>query len=341
MDDGCKLLYFFRGSEAEYPPPFIRLLEARGWQIDPVGVPGEASAYGVIDVLRRRRDFASYDIIAANEYFLTWAVCLGLTGIRRKPKVAAISFNQSRKLLLTGLKPVDRLLNRVWRAVSMFLVHSKAEALLFGKLHNIPADKFVFSHWGYDLPPREDHDLSLPSVPYVSMIGRNNRDIATFCAAVEKAGVEGVIVTAGYMLDRYQGDIPASVKILTDRPMEECLATIEGSFAHLLLVVDGERGAGHISAVIAMLLGIPQIYSDVGPLQDYLEDGVNGLAVGVGDVDGVAKAIGIFRDDAALAKQMGGNGRTFAEETLPLPAASKRAADAFSALASAPVSRSK
>ena len=333
MADAPKLLYFYRGSEAEFPPPFIKLLQEKGWAIDPVGVPGDASAYGIFHVLRRGRSLSSYDIIAANEYFLTWAVCLRLLGMSRKPKVAAISFNQSRKLLLTGFKPLDRILNRIWRSVSMFLVHSRAEARLFAELHDIPAEKFVFSHWGYDLPPREAHDVTIPAVPFVSMIGRNNRDIATFCAAVEQTGVEGVIVTAQYMLDRYTGDIPASVRILVDRPMEECMAYIEASFAHLVLVLDGERGAGHISAVVAMLLGKPQIFSDVGPLEDYLEDGLNGIPVSIGDVEGVAKSIDALRVNPALADALGAKGRTFAVQKLSLGAASVRAADAFSILA--------
>lgn len=337
MEQRYRLLYFYRGSDRDYPHPFALLLQARGWQIDPVAVSDDAPAYGVLDVLRCGRRFSSYDMVAANEYFLTWAICVRLIGTRRKPKVATTSFNQSRRLLLTGFKAIDRLLNRVWRPVSMFLVHSKAEARLFAKLHDIPAERFVFSHWGYDLPSRQAQDESLPQTPYVSMVGRNNRDIATFCAAVDRANVGGVVITAGYMLDRYQGKVPANVRILTDRPMDECLAYIEGSLAHLLLVVDGQRGAGHISAVIAMLLGKPQIYSDVGPLQDYLHDQVTGIAVGPGDVEGVADAIQTLRDNPGLATKLGSSGRTFALQTLSLGAASKRVADAFSALARKPL----
>ncbi len=340
MEDGYRLLYFYRGRDADYPHPFASLLESRGWKIDPVAVGEDAPAYGLSDVFRFSRDFSSYDVVAANEYYLTWAICLRLIGTRRKPMVAAISFNQSRKLLLTGLKAFDRLLNRIWRPVTMYLVHSKAEARLFGKLHDIPAEKFTFSHWGYDLPARQTHEVSIPPTPYVSMIGRNNRDIATFCAAVDRADIHGVIVTARYMIDRHLGTIPVNVRILADRPMEECLTYIEHSLAHLVLVADGQRGAGHISAVIGMLLSKPQIFSDVGPLKDYLEHGVNGIAVGVGDVEGVADAIRTLRDDPGLATRLGSKGRDFASRSLSLGDASARAADAFSALVGQPTVKS-
>lgn len=329
-----KMLYFYRGSAADYPHPFASLLEAGGWTIDPVPVSEDAAAYGILDVLGCPCRFSSYDVIAANEYYLTWAICLRLTGTVRKPRVAASSFNQSRRLLLTGVNWVDRFLNRIWRSVSMLVVHSRAEAELFEKLHDIPAHRFQFSHWGCDLPPRRTPEFRLPPAPYVSMIGRNNRDIATFCAAAERANVGGVIITARYMLDRYPGKIPANVRILTDRPLEECLAYIEGSVAHLLLVCDGQRGAGHISAVIAMLLGKPQIFSDVGPLKDYLQDQGNGIAVGIGDAEGVAKAIETVRANPEIAAEFGSNGQAFARQALSLAAASQRVADAFFALVS-------
>lgn len=333
MKNGYRMLYFFRGSSEGYPPPFVRLLKDQGWEVDPVPVSDDAPFYGIADVLCARRRFSSYDVVAANEYFLLWAICLRLIGTSRKPKVAATSFNQSRRLLLTGIRVVDRLLNLVWQRVSLFLVHSKAEAQLFANMHDIPLDRFIFSHWGYDLPVRGSHGASLPSGPYVSMIGRNNRDIATFCAAVERAGVAGVIITARYMLDRYSGEVPASVRILTDRPMEECLAYIEGSFAHLVLVRDAQRGAGHISAVTAMLLGKPQIFTDVGPLEDYLHDQINGIAVGLEDVEAVARAIRKLRDNPGLARKLGQSGQNLAQQFLTLEAASKRVADALCELA--------
>jgi hypothetical protein len=231
--------------------------------------------------------------------------------------------------LLSGIGFVDRLLNRTLRRASLFLVHSKAEARLFERIHNIPAGRFVFSHWGYDLPAHDPSNTELPEGPYVTMIGRNNRDIATFCAALDRAGVKGVLITAKYMLDRYEGPKPKNVLILADRPMEECLNYVAGSFAHLILVLDADRGAGHISAVSAMLLGTPQIFSDVAPIRDYLIDRFNGIAVPVGAIADVAEAIVLLRDDAKLRGELGENGRRFALEHLSYEAWANRSAAAL------------
>jgi glycosyltransferase involved in cell wall biosynthesis len=183
------------------------------------------------------------------------------------------------------------------------------------------------------------HDPSktkVPNTPYITMVGRNNRDIGTFCAAVERAGVCGVLITASYMMDRSLSGEVSTVTLLTDRPMEECLNYVEGSFAHLVLVTDGERGAGHISAVSAMLLGKPQIFSDVSPLRDYLFDGVNGIAVPIADVDSVVVAIRRLHDDPALSERLGRNGRDFARQHLSHDASSTRTAEALLALVSGP-----
>lgn len=323
-----RLLLFYRGNEKE-GDGFKAVLEDRGWQVTTAPVSYSAPLLGFLDVFRLR-DLADYDVVAAVEYYLIWALCLRLM-LTKRPKVAALTFNQSRRLLLTGFRPLDWLLNRIWRRSSLFLVHSQDEAALFARVHDIPAERFVFSHWGYDLPAHDLKKTKLPAEPYVAMIGRNNRDLATFCSAVERAGVKGVLVTGGYVLDRQPIESP-DVLILTDRPMEECLNYVAGSFAHLVLVVDAARGAGHISAVSAMLLGKPQIFSDVAPISDYLKDGFNGIAVPVGDVDAVANAIRKLRDDPDLAKRLGSAGRSFALEELSYKASAGRSADALERL---------
>jgi len=308
-------------------------MEAQGWQIDCVPVSDFARAHGVLDVFRWKGRFSDYDVVAANEYFLTWAVCLRASARRSQPNVVALSFNQSRRLLLTGFRPLDRLLNRVWRRAAMFLVHSNAEAELFARLHDIPSERFTFAHWGYDLPTYERPKVQLPEEPYVTMIGRNNRDLKTFATAVERAGVQGVAITAGYMVERYPVETSGNVRILADRPMDECLAYIAGSFAHLVLVLDAHRGAGHISAVTAMLLGKPQIFSEVAPLSDYLIDGLNGIAVPIGDAAAVASAIRSLQSDPARAERLGITGREFALKSMSHEAATSGVVQALIAAA--------
>ena len=330
MTSGPKLLYFFRGDDPSNRPAFGAALEAQGWQVDCVAVSDAEPARGITRVVFNRHRFAGYDVVAASEYFLTWAVCLRALFDRPRRTVVALTFNQSsRHLILTGFRALDWFLNRLWQRVSVFLVHSRAEARMFAQVHDIPPERFTFAHWGYDLPDFSASDVQVPAEPYATMVGRNNRDLATFYAATKRAGVKGVLITAAYMVDRDQGPPPENVTVLVDRPMDECLKYVAGSFCHLVLVADSKRGAGHISAVSAMLLAKPQIFSDVAPIADYLIDDFNGISVPVGDADAVANAIARLRADPALAERLGSAGKAFALETMSHRASTDRTIAVF------------
>jgi len=327
-----RILYAYRGDPAARRPSIVDALEAAGFAVDCLAIPFASARSTVAQALRRRVAWARYDLVVAGDYLLAWAFAVRLAG-RRRPRLAAAGFNQSSRLVRTGLFPLDRLLDRVWRRVAAFVVHSEAEADLFARAHAIPRDRFVFLHWGYDLPPFEREAAERPPEPYVSMIGRNNRDLATFCAAAPLAGVAGVVVTSAETRASFAGAVPPGVRLLVDRPMEECLDLVAGSLAHLVLVRDGARGAGHISAVSAMLLGKPQVFSRVDTLADYLVDGVNGLAVAVADAAGTGAALRRLADDPALAARLGDKGRRFAEGWLSDRATMARTVAVFRAVA--------
>jgi glycosyltransferase involved in cell wall biosynthesis len=71
--------------------------------------------------------------------------------------------------------------------------------------------------------------------------------------------------------------------------MSECVSCIRNAAANVTLLRDGSRGAGHITVVIAMHLGVPQIYSDTEVLREYFPTPGFGLPVPVGDKDEVAR----------------------------------------------------
>lgn len=310
-----RLLFVHRGEGEPTPPAFAAAMAAAGWTVDQLMISHHAPRRGIPDILFSGRSFGRYDLIVAGEYNLAWALCLR-TLFARRPRLVALGFNQSARLILTKIAPVDRLLNRIWRRIAAFLVHSRDEARLFAKVHAIPGDRFFFAHWGYDLPTHDAAKTPLPPAPFVSMIGRNNRDVVTFMRACELAGIRGVAVTSADLAGKLQGPVPAGVTILADRSMEDCLNFVAGSLAHLVLVSDGERGAGHISAVSAMLLGKPQIFSRVATIADYLDDGVNGLAVPLADPAATAAAMLRLRDDPALCERLGEAGRVIAREQM-------------------------
>lgn len=72
-----------------------------------------------------------------------------------------------------------------------------------------------------------------------------------------------------------------------------------------------------ISILEAESYGLPIISTRVGGIPEIVEDGVNGILITPGDKDALYKAITIFMNDQALAKQMGAKSLVVAEEHLP------------------------
>ena len=322
----AKILYVHRGDRAE-PPSFAAHLAAAGYATETRWVPYDARAKGLPAVFALA-DLDRYDAILASEYFLVWALALRLRVTGAKVPLLALGFNQSAQLIRTGRRTLDQLLNRIWRRVARFVVHSQSEARLFAAAHDIASEKFAFAHWGYDLPKFHRGAFTPPATPFVSMIGRNNRDIATFFDAVTRADIDAVLVTSSYMMTpALAAATPPRVRVLLDVPMGLCLDIVSQSMAHLILVNDDRRGAGHISAVSAMLLEKPQIFSAVDTLDDYLIDGVNAIGVPMHDAAAVAAAIAVLRDDRHRAAKLGRNGQAFARRWLSNDHAAQRIAD--------------
>jgi glycosyltransferase involved in cell wall biosynthesis len=299
-------------------------MRARGGEIETRFIAQGRKLNIIRDVLSQAPRFDDYDAILTTEYTLAYAAGFRSWLSRSRTPVIVIGLNLSGSAIATGLSPVDRMIDAPFRRLALSVMHSRHEMALFREKHGLDPARMAFALWGFDLPRIESRRFE-GAPPYVCLIGRNNRDFRTFCRAVEKAGAHGVIIAPSYaMLDF---EIPKSVTVYRDLPMSDCLDCIRNASANLILVEDALRGAGHITAVAAMLLGVPQIYSDVPTLHDYLIDGATGWAVPLGDADAAAAAIHSIRTNQDEARRRAGAARAYAERWLSHEAVSARQAD--------------
>ena len=260
------------------------------------------------------RQLGQYDVIITSEYFASFAMNLRLAVTFCRTKHVTVGLNRSRRVLKTGFYLLDKVIDRIFRRGDLFFVHSRHEISLFRDLHRIPSDKFSFQLWGFDVPKIENDKFAQRLNDYICMIGRNNRDVETFCQAADGLDVEAILVTS--QQQHIPDLLPANVRVYTDLSMEDCLSCIRHSRANLILVKDDERGAGHITAVAAMLLGTPQIVSDALVLRDYFVDGYNCLNVPIGDSASVRSAIKVLLTKSQIAKGLGLNGIYYASRWL-------------------------
>jgi glycosyltransferase involved in cell wall biosynthesis len=260
-------------------------------------------------------DLSNYDLIITREYFAAFGINLRLLLTFSKVKHVTIGLNQSRRLLKTNFRLVDRLINVVFRRSDLVVVHSRREAELFSRLHRIPANKFYFSLWGYDLPPTEVTRFSAWPKRYVCLVGRNNRDVETFVRAIASVDIDGIMIISSNLCVASES-LPANVHQFLDLPLGETLDCIKNASVSIILLKDNDRGAGHITMVSAMFLGTPQIVSDVDVIKDYVVDGVSAVTVPVGDVESVKLSIERLLDDSALAVKLSMNARDYAQRWL-------------------------
>ena len=296
-------------------PVLERELAKRGYVYETCGLGTEKAPVILARALRLRNKLSNYDFIMTSEYFASFGVNLRLLLTFSKTKHVTIGLNQSRRLLRTGFRPVDKLIELVFQRTDLIVVHSRREAELFNRIHGIPPNRFYFSLWGYDLPTTAATRFSAWPKRYVCLVGRNNRDIDTFIGAVAGTDIDGVVITSAFQ-NAPAGPLPPNIHLFRDLPLDETLDCIKNAAANVVLLKDNERGAGHITIVAAMFSGTPQIVSDVDVIKDYVVDGVSAIVVPLRDAQAVRRAIERLLNDRSCAERLSANGRQYAQRWL-------------------------
>ena len=240
-------------------------------------------------------------VVVTTEYFMTWSVCVLFFLLRVKTPHAAIGLNISGKSIAPRNRLLRRLNNRAFKEVDLAVVASRPEARQFHEMYDLPLERFAFAHWSFDLPSSEGAAIQLPDRPFFCLIGRNNRDHATFCEAIRDLDADGIIVASAPS----DFEVPPNVRFLANIPLADCIRIIQGSVANVILVNDASRGAGHITIVTAAHCARPQIISDVDTASDYFVAGEHALVVPLHDPAATREAMRRLLDDPARADEMG------------------------------------
>lgn len=232
---------------------------------------------------------SGFDLVVSTEYYGALGAGLRLRVSRAATHHVVWGLNQSRQILD---KPVlSHIAHWGFSRASMIVTHSRRETDLFVKYHALPRGIFRFKHWGFDVPPITPTAFSSPGEPYVCLVGRNNRDIRTFRQGVVAAGVRGIVISSRVSAEERSLLARDGIELHEDLDFNACLDCIRHSAASAVLLSDDLRGAGHITMVSAMQLGVPQIVTRAGVTRDYFTEEEHGIGVDLGNADQVAQAI--------------------------------------------------
>ncbi len=114
--------------------------------------------------------------------------------------------------------------------------------------------------------------------------------------------------------------------------MDDSIDCIVNARINVILLNDADRGAGHITAVAAMLAGTPQIFSNAEVITDYLVDEVTALAVPFRDRRALRTAMERLLTDTALSATLASNAKQYAIRWLSNEAASRRVSSLLASL---------
>lgn len=139
---------------------------------------------------------------------------------------------------------------------------------------------------------------------YFVSIGIAFRDFKTLIqvARIEKSPL--IIVTKSKETLGDVGEIPDHVKIHYSIPIQECVTLVAESRGVIVPLLESEVPHGHSAVVQALRLGKAVISTKRATVDDYIEDGVDGLLVEPESVDGYVNTMKSVLEDELLVSRL-------------------------------------
>lgn len=148
---------------------------------------------------------------------------------------------------------------------------------------------------------------------YVFTGGGAGRDFPTLISALRDTGVALRIVTFSRSTLGWDGPLPPGVEVEWTLPPIEFLAHIAAARLVVVPLRDARSDFGQTTVVQALSLGKPVVATRSPGVVDYVHDGLEGLLVDAGDVDGYREAVLRLWHDDELRRRCSLNARARAQ----------------------------
>ncbi len=207
--------------------------------------------------------------------------------------------------------PLRRFMATAFARVERFIVYSSMEKEVYTNYFGIDPQRVDVVLWGVGHPQVEPLDASLETGDYICALGGNARDYRTLFAAM--ARWPEIPLVAVLRPENIAGlTVPANVRLHFNIPSARANNILAHSRFMVLPLSAQDVPCGHVTLVAAMHLRKAMIISRSTGVSDYVQDGVNGLCVPVGDADALAQRIGELWSNRRLACELADAGHAFA-----------------------------
>ncbi len=191
----------------------------------------------------------------------------------------------------------------LFSSVDLIFVSSKSEIETYAERLRLPRERFCFLPFHTDII----HPVRISSHKgYILSAGKTGRDFDTLLRAVEGMDVKVVVVS-----DRYHAQclkIPKNVSLMVDITYEHYLRLLRECYFVVVPLYRLVKSTGQVVILEAMGLGKPVIATETVGTVDYIQHGINGLMVPVGDAKALRAAIKELMADQLLYEKLALNG---------------------------------
>jgi glycosyltransferase involved in cell wall biosynthesis len=245
-----------------------------------------------------------YDVIVTANIKLAQLVALyRFLFFIRKPKqiVLELMLDEEASGWIWKLKvKFQRLL---FSSVDLVFVSSTREVETYSRRLRIPPEKFRFIpfHTNIINPRRLGENEG-----FILSAGKTGRDYAVLNEALRGTDMKAVIVSDDYHLKGI--DISANITVRKNIPYSEYLTILEKSRLVVVPLTKHVMSTGQVVILEAMALGKPVIATETVGTLDYIENGITGILVPIGDKGALRKAIHDLIRSPSLEEDLARNG---------------------------------
>lgn len=247
-----------------------------------------------------------YNCIVAHQQFygLLFAFYCQLFHVRKDFKLIILTFIYLEKKGLLG-KVYYNLMHTIVQSpyIDAFTVHSSAEVKSYTKTFGISTDRFHYIPLGINEIKPQRVIEELRKQQYILAVGRSNRDYDYLVNSLLNTNYKLEIICDNYHNDSLTDNIHIHNDVYEDMPlwMHNCYCVV-------IPLKNPNVSSGQLVMLQALQMGKPIIATRGAALNDYINDGLNGITID-NTKDALLEALYRLYNENSLYKRLSENGR--------------------------------
>jgi glycosyltransferase involved in cell wall biosynthesis len=220
----------------------------------------------------------------------------------KKPKhiILELMLDEEKRALCWKIK---KMIQRIaFPSVDLVFVSSKEETVTYSERFKMPKDRFRFLPFHTNVIKPQIMDRS---DNYILSAGKTGRDYRTLADAVK--GIKQKVIIVSDKPSVQDIKFPPNVEVLFDIPYQKYFGLLYRCSLVVVPLKKLLKSTGQVAILEAMAVGKPVIATETTGTVDYIESGVNGILVPVGDSDALNGAITQILADQSLYKKLSVN----------------------------------